>query len=565
MAWYNKEKKTNERIVDVIAGVVILMMIIPYICNLNVPFLNTDELGYWGSASFFVGYDWSSVISTNSYFSYGYGMILALLLKCIKNPIICFKVSIVLNAFFLIGLYIVLKKIVALIKIDINIIYNCIISLTATLYCSLVTYAGMSLPECLLAFLYAINVYLVLCFFKNPCWIKANVILLLSLYMYIVHQRTIVLLVINMVYIVGYSLISYHEKMKRNVIKILITLICFCLLFWGLNVLKKQVQSNVWLINNGEVVISNDFSGQMGKIKFLFSIEGIREVIYSFCGRIFYCITATYGFIILFFMILVQTIRNKQELGINKFFYIYIFMSTIASIIISCVFLIIPSSTTYLFYGRYSEYIMPIIIVVVCMVWENISVKMVSVVILIMNLLGIVLDKRILDIDLLHQNTSVSSVAMNRYYEEGKLNVLVVVLVISLIICVSVIVIEKKAIQGILICIFLYTFTSIHIGYQAVENFYKKDMITNIEQIIDIAKEIEIREIEELCVIVTDEDMPGKNDKYGKIIQFMNPNLKISLHVKFPNGNGYFVAHKGVEDEHIEVLKQNDGYLFGVY
>ena len=553
---------------DVIACLLIMLLVVPYLLNFDVPYLNTDEFGYWGSASFFAGYDWSSIIATNSYFSYGYGFILALLLICIKNSVICFKATIILNAFFLMGLYLILKRIFSCLVDGINYGYRCSFCLIATLYCAMVTYAGMSLPECLLAFLFALNIYLLLLFFQKPSWGKGVGILVLSLYMYTVHQRTIVFFAMNILFVVGYLLKNSKGEMKKAIIKILSLLVIFCLLYVGTSMLKTLVQSNVWLISasDGEVIVGNDFSGQIGKIKFLFSIEGITEFIYSFCGRIFYFITSTYGLIILFFVNAVRSLLDKDEAAVVKFFNLYLLLSITGAIVVSCVFLIKPTNTTYLFYGRYCDNIAPVIVLATCLSLKKVSKEIVAAGILVINLLGIILNNRILNVALTFQNTSISHVAMSTYYVNEELNVLAVGLFIALTLSAGIVFIKKGRKIGAAVFGAIYLLSSIRVGYQAVDIFYIDDILYNIEQIVEIAYDIKDRDIEELNVLVTDGETPGKYDKYGKIIQFINPELVIHLSAEMPEKGEYYVAHigKGPEYSQITVLMENGGYILGI-
>ena len=61
----------------------------------------TDEFGYWTAAADFVGFDWSECASLNTYYSFGYGLVLAPLLLLIKNPIDVYKLALILNVFFI--------------------------------------------------------------------------------------------------------------------------------------------------------------------------------------------------------------------------------------------------------------------------------------------------------------------------------------------------------------------------------------------------------------------------------------------------------------------------------
>lgn len=556
----------TERKIDIIACLLIILVVAPYMWKFKMPQLNTDEFGYWGSASFFAGYDWSEVISTNSYFSYGYGLILAILLLNIKNSIICFKAAIVLNAVFLIGLYLILKRIACSLFDGISHVYCCVICLIATLYCATVCYAGMSLPECLLAFLFALNIYLLLLFIKKISWSRGVLIFIFSFYMYIVHMRTIVFLAMNILIVVAFLLKNSNGKIKKTIIKIGTLLVIVCLLYFGTNFIKTLVQSHAWKISSNEVV-GNDFSGQVSRIKYFLSKEGITDFIYNFCGRIFYFITSTYGFIMLFISNAVRSLNDKNESAAIKFFNLYLLLSIIGTIAISCIFSMKPTSTTVLFYGRYCDNIMPVVVLAIGLSLGKISKKNVVVCIFAINILGIILSNRILKVSIPFKNISVSHVAISKYYVNGKLEILAIALLMVLFLGVGAVFVLKNKKIGVVIFATIYLLNSIHTGYQAIDTFYTDEILDNIELTIEIAYEIKSRNIEELTVLVTDNDTPGKYDKYGKIIQFVNPRLMINLNAKIPNKGEYYIAHKGKGPKYgtTTVLAENEGYTLGIY
>ena len=70
--------------------------------ELNRIYIIGDEFGYWANASYMAGLDWGSVASVNSYYSFGYSILLVPLFL-IKNTEIMYKAGICLNALILCG------------------------------------------------------------------------------------------------------------------------------------------------------------------------------------------------------------------------------------------------------------------------------------------------------------------------------------------------------------------------------------------------------------------------------------------------------------------------------
>ena len=84
-----------------------------------------------------------------------------------------------------------------------------------------------------------------------------------------------------------------------------------------------------------------------------------------------------------------------------------------------------------------------------------------------------------------------------------------------------------------------------------------------MEYIVDVAQNVSEKQIAELTVIVNEENVLGKHDKYGKIVQMFNPNARIYLRSSLSDNSEYFVAHANIEVDDIEILYKNGKYVFG--
>ncbi len=59
--------------------------------------LYPDEFGYWASAAGWVGYDWSGAASIGSYYSFGYSLVLAPILKLCRDGVLAYRVAVTVN------------------------------------------------------------------------------------------------------------------------------------------------------------------------------------------------------------------------------------------------------------------------------------------------------------------------------------------------------------------------------------------------------------------------------------------------------------------------------------
>ena len=75
---------------------------------------SVDEFGYFGVAASLAGWDWKEMMATSNYYSFGYSLILVPLIWIAQIGISMsrvYKIVIVLNAFLLVGEYLLIKRV----------------------------------------------------------------------------------------------------------------------------------------------------------------------------------------------------------------------------------------------------------------------------------------------------------------------------------------------------------------------------------------------------------------------------------------------------------------------
>ena len=583
--------RKRQIILDAVCIGVIVLISLPYIMNFQVPYLHTDEYGYWGSAAFFAGYNWANTTSTNGYFSYGYGFILSILFKVTQNPIVRFKLSLACNVVFTVGLFYVLNQIANyLYKDSISSTLKKIVCLAATLYCSVIAYIGMSLPECLLTFLYAINIWLVILYVKKQTAKKEILIIFVSIYMYMVHQRTIAVLFMNT------GLILYgilFEKTEKNIIKKKVVhcflICCFvAVLFWGCEEIKEVVQQNVWTIqnvgnyNDGTVptgavnnavsttVANNDYSGLSRRISDLFSVEGFKSFFFNFTGRFFNMTVGTFGMIIPVCGYLLKGMIDKTKEINKKVLYFYLLCSAVLAVAVSSVFMIGNMTATYSLYGRYTDHIMPIYILFMPFVFRNnkftVILRSLVVIICLAFILNIKFTSKGFDAS---NNTFISHVATSNFYFHDNFRAYKVTRIVSCVFLFNLLFAMTKFKYKYYALMIPFILVHMRWGYNAVRNFYKPAVMDDIDQVVDVAFTLKNANIDEVNVIVsvTDEgtEIIGKNDKYGKIVQFINEGMEVNLMLKeqLAGEKGYYIVRKSENDsiEDTKRMYENGNYM----
>ncbi len=334
-----------------------LMFIIPFLLcvvylrnlrQLNMIFVLPDEYGYWMTAAAFSGYDWSGLSGLSLYYSYGYSILLAPLFLIFKDSVLMYKAAICLNALLYIGAYFIscacgfrladaaklnfgrrtsgsrkagYDSTAAINRRRLVIVIVCGV---IALYCNNVVQANIAWSEALLYFMFWLSFYTLLCYCENR-----NIFVLAAfgielVYMYIIHQRMLGVLVAAGMVLVGIavcavvrkgrehkkqpgsdleeggqqSAAAYGEQKKgkithKKVAALIVAAVAVIVLVVGFFVIKKHLTVSLWSSQPEDRIAVNNFSGQLGKLAALFSLEGIVDLMCHACGKFFYLFLAS--------------------------------------------------------------------------------------------------------------------------------------------------------------------------------------------------------------------------------------------------------------------------------
>ena len=324
-----------------------------------------DEFGYWASAAANIGYDWSQVASLGSYYAFGYSLILTPILFIFKGGVVAYRVAVIVNALMQILSLFLLRGIVKTIypkmpKIDA--IYSIGISVFYPVWSFFVQ---ITLTEALLSFLYILVVYLMARFFNKPSFLGALACFVPLAYMYTVHMRTVG--VIGAFVIVFIVWASTYPKARKFIIIMLVGVIVAGA---GAVALKAIVQGRVYSGVSKDVLGQNDYSGQLYTIKMLFTKNGMLGLIQGVIGKIWYLGLSSFGtfYIAIGYMVkqswfLIKNIRRKKQVPVKRFICLFVLISFTAQFLITAAYVNIVTKLDSICYGRYNEYILPVIMV----------------------------------------------------------------------------------------------------------------------------------------------------------------------------------------------------------
>lgn len=355
----NVTNRNTEKVAIAILTVMLFAYLIKDISSFKGIVIINDEFGYWGIAAYLAGKDWSGLLSSVPYYAYGYSILLVPLFWLDLSPALMYQIALVMNAFMLCASFMIsikcIKKIIP--EVSPLVLYG--VCFVTCLYTNNVIQAQVAWTETLLYLLTWCLLYSFISIVEKPkLW---NIVLgtIVAIYMYAVHQRTIGIL------LVFFGMVFVRLCMKSGQRRwILVSLgLALLLLFIHKGIKEDMIRE---LFTNPELVALNDYSGQTSKIKaILFTIDGMRRLLQSMAGKLFYIGISTFliGFVGLW--TLFKSLWSFAYCFIKSHFkswktsnyiYAYILLSFAAIYMISAISMYNNSGRLdLLIYGRYME------------------------------------------------------------------------------------------------------------------------------------------------------------------------------------------------------------------
>lgn len=354
--------------------------------------LYPDEFGYWASAARVRGYDWSRIASLGSYYSFGYSLILMPIVLVFGAGVTAYRAAVAVNYAMVAGCFLLLLKIAdritdtGSIKSDKKVasgvlqadeiidIRDCIICAIGAFYPPLVMYSQMTMVETEIVFLYILLSYLVTEFAYKPGVLKLIFGVITCIYMYSVHMRTIGVVIATMVIYMAIGLSDI--RLRRYIILLLILATLAVLVFV---IIKRKVIAGVFAYASSDELKINDYGSQMWKIRHILTPKGFGEFITELLGKVYYLVISSLGMLLpaVSFGIkgvfgVVRSFRDnkktKKNSGINcvngsHYLGVFLLLCVAAEIAISAIYMHGSDRADSLFYGRYDEFLLPVVIV----------------------------------------------------------------------------------------------------------------------------------------------------------------------------------------------------------
>lgn len=331
--------------------------------------LYPDEFGYWASAAEILGYDWTDTAALGSYYSYGYGLLLAPILWFFHDCVTAYRAAIAVNILLQCGmmgmLWGIFRRLYHAEASEERKMQLVLAIGTAIFYPPVSFYTQMTMAETLLAFLYILICYQITLFVEKPNVVGAVLIALPLLYIYFVHMRTVGVVLAAVITLLLYA---WRNPAGRKALAIAVVILAVGALC-GLWV-KGRVTDTVYAQVDTVLLSLNDYTGQLVKLKRIFSFPGMKQLLLSSIGKLYYLIMASFGLVFpAIYFCLKKTFgmlggyaTESTDCHRDGYVYLFCLLSLVGQFVISVIAGISPGRLDEIVYGRYNEYMLPIFI-----------------------------------------------------------------------------------------------------------------------------------------------------------------------------------------------------------
>ena len=251
-----------------------------------------DEFGYWLPAARALGWDWSGAASLGSYYSFGYSLILTPLLAFFPDPLTAYRAAVAVNMLLMCaGLYLMYRLMLRLFERE-GKERAALVSGIAVLSPVWIYYVQMTMTEALLLFLYVLICFLLVRFLEKPGVAAAVLLAAALIYIYFVHMRSLGILAAGGATLLAGACLMRKERAGRTA---LISLLFLAVFFAAGIGIRNGLMAETYGAAPSELLSVNDYTGQWGKVRSLFSPSGLRDFGLSLSGKLLYMGLSTYG------------------------------------------------------------------------------------------------------------------------------------------------------------------------------------------------------------------------------------------------------------------------------
>ena len=326
--------------------------------------LYPDEFGYWASAANAVGYDWSEAASMGSYYSYGYSLILIPILKLFSGGVRAYRAALAVNMVLMCAGVLLLWKISLKVFPQMEKTKREFACGVGALYPAWIFYMQTTMSEALLNFLFITIAYLFLCFIEKPRTATAIFLAVALIYLYSVHMRTVAVVIAGMIACILWGFTESGKKKQVFLLGIVLAAAGFLSLQ-----LKERTIFEVYTYAEQNSLAVNDYASQWEKLADLLTLQGSTRLIESIIGKLFYLGVSSLG---IFYwgigwcacksVFLISAFKKRQRVLPEHWLAFFLLLAAVGEVLISSIYMYRAGSIDCLIYGRYTELLVPIML-----------------------------------------------------------------------------------------------------------------------------------------------------------------------------------------------------------
>ena len=261
----------------------------------------SDELGTMANAAFAAGYDWSVFAQSIGlgFYKYGSAILYIPFFIIFKDPILVYRFSLLICAFFVSIIPVFVYKVLTIITEETGVSVKIVISLLVGVLPIYLLWSKQTWSESMLFLIPWIMMYLLLIIYNTDNQKKRIVlgiiVIFLSIYTYMTHSRGIAMIPT----VIFFNILIYIKERKWLIHPVLIGI--FLVIFGGTDIiLGNFFKSNIWVsetleVNNSINSVTNNL---LTDINLMFSFRGIKIFFKILCGWLMGLILSSYGLII---------------------------------------------------------------------------------------------------------------------------------------------------------------------------------------------------------------------------------------------------------------------------
>lgn len=367
-----------QYIVTLILAAVVAFLNCGIIKECYSPFVFNDEMGYWMHAAEFAGLDWSGVSETVGWYSYGYSLLLAPLIRIFSDAVTLYRAALVLNVVMVVACYFMFVYIIRKLFPKLEVLPASAAAAAGILYTSYQFNSGIAWSETALLMAVTIVVLLMARALEKPTCLNMGCLGLFTAYMYMVHNRTVGI-VASVVFVILIAVVCKKLTLKNFGLFAAVLAAGFI----ADRLIKAHLEKVFW--SNGAE--GNDADSVLGKLKgALTSGEELRKLIGVMSGQLF-AITASTFCLVLFALVImarrgavglykakkaVKGGKKLSEAADSRYLvFLFIFCAFVSTYLISSIFMLGFERIDHIIYTRYFDILSGILIMIgICFLFE---------------------------------------------------------------------------------------------------------------------------------------------------------------------------------------------------